>query len=72
MVSSCGGIGFAVDIPLYVTSMSLGPPLFKCFIYHGKPIWRELPGWNGKGVNRIHVKLVKFWCLAAFPRIVKL
>jgi len=29
---------FDVDIPLYVTSMSLGPPLFKCIIYHGEPI----------------------------------
>jgi len=43
-----GCTGFDVDIPLYVTSMSLGLPLFTCFIYHGEPIWRELPGWNGK------------------------
>jgi len=33
-----GGTGFDVDIPLYVTSMSLGLPLFTCFIYHGEPI----------------------------------
>jgi len=45
-VCVCGGRGeggggctvFDVDIPLYVTSMSLGPPLFKCIIYHGEPI----------------------------------